>query len=125
NNCIYMLGASVSQPTQLVSTALVGNAFCYGQNGTIDLSTSGGIAPYTYNWSNTAQDTLISAPAGNYSVTVTDANNCQIVLNETIGEPTELTATTTVVPIACFGDLADVTINATGGTGNYTYAWSA
>lgn len=46
-------------------------------DGFIDLSISGGVLPYTYSWSNgsTTQD-IAQLPAGNYSVTVTDANQC-------------------------------------------------
>jgi PKD-like domain/SprB repeat len=63
-------------------------------NGTIDLTVSGGISGYTYDWSNNgAQDPdtdsqdLTSVEAGTYTVTVTDANGCTTTTSVTIYEP--------------------------------------
>lgn len=48
-----------------------------GNVGAIDISVSGGTAPYTYLWSNGATSQDISNLAnGSYTVTVTDAVNC-------------------------------------------------
>ncbi len=46
-------------------------------NGNITLTTSGGTAPFTYLWSNSATSKdLINVPSGSYTVTVTDVNGC-------------------------------------------------
>ena len=51
-------------------------------NGSILLNVSGGALPYTFLW-NTGQvsQNLNNLPAGNYSVTITDINNCQVTFN--------------------------------------------
>jgi len=58
-------------------TNSVVNTTCDLSNGSINLSVSGGVAPYTYLWGGgqTSQD-LASIPAGSYQVTVTGANGC-------------------------------------------------
>ena len=51
---------------------------CFGENdGSIDLTPIGGTTPYLYTWSNgeTSQD-ISNLEAGEYSVVVTDANQC-------------------------------------------------
>lgn len=65
--------------------------------GSIALEVTGGTAPYRYMW-NTAQTTshLESLCAGNYSVTVTDANNCisthSVFLEDSSHFPVEVVA---------------------------------
>ncbi len=53
--------------------------------GAISTYVNGGEPPYTYEWSNGETNASISNLApGNYSVTVTDANACQITLNDEV-----------------------------------------
>ncbi|MFC4818144.1 PKD domain-containing protein, partial [Flavobacterium sp. GCM10023249] len=65
-------------PSEIILSANITNLSCSGGNtGAIDLSVSGGTAPYTYLWSNgsTNQD-ISNLTAGSYTVTVKDALNC-------------------------------------------------
>ncbi len=80
-----------SQPTQVTCTTLpvpcppntpdiasqALPTLCGNATGSISLLVSGGTAPYTYLWSNQNPDEdQTNLPAGNYSVTVTDALGC-------------------------------------------------
>src|SRR5206468_5366504 len=101
---------------------------CFGNaTGSVDLTVSGGTAPYTYAWSNgaTTQD-LTGLTAGTYNVTVTDANGCTATASATLIQPAAaLTASTTQVNVQCFGNATgSVDLTVSGGTAPYTYAWS-
>ena len=123
-----MLESSVdiSEPDPLV-IILEGetNPSCYGgSDGLIDISVTGGTAPYSYVWSNgSAEQDAEGLSAGMYSVVVTDANGCIITSIEFELEdpdPIELTADVTDADCAGGSD-GEVTLTASGGDGDYTY----
>ncbi len=103
------------------------HVLCYGgSNGSITSVLNGGSMPFSYLWSN-GQTTanLVNIPAGNYSLTVTDANNCTATVSATVTEPTQVTAQVTTTPVS-EEDANDGTCTAVadGGTPPYTYLWS-
>ncbi len=84
--------------------------------------------PYEYNyiWSNAQKDTVeADMGAGDYIVTISDINNCQLVDTITINEPTPVMTAPAATDALCNGDAnGSMDATATGGTGPYTYAWS-
>ena len=98
-------------------------------DGSVTVSTTNGTPPYTYQWSNgattAAQQNL--AP-GDYSVTVTDATNCQSTAEVTVGAfvCNNFTMTLTGQAIACFGDQTGNIGSTISGnvTAPLTYSWS-
>lgn len=96
-----------------------------GSNGSITLTVSGGTAPLTFNWSNGDDTPNISGlPAGTYTVTVTDGNNCEAVTSATVGQPNPLTAAVTPANSLCGQDNGTAQAVAQGGAGPYTFNWS-
>ena len=67
----------VSSPTQLVVSFSTIDASCNQNDGAVTTLTSGGTSPYNYNWNTGSTSSSINnLPAGTYTVTVNDANNC-------------------------------------------------
>lgn len=78
NGCIYNISETVGSNNGGINvTANITNEDCSDADGEIDLTVSGGTAPYTYVWSNGATTALNdNLSSGSYTVTVTDANGC-------------------------------------------------
>ncbi|NBP30453.1 MAG: adhesin, partial [Flavobacteriia bacterium] len=77
NGCNASTSATVNEPAALTLTTSSTPASC-NPDGSVSVSVSGGTGSYTYAWApggaNTA--TVTGVAAGNYFVTVTDANGC-------------------------------------------------
>ena len=126
NGCTATESVTLTEPTLLSALATATNVSCNGGNdGTVDLSVTGGTAPYTYAWDNTATtEDMIGLTAGTYNVTVTDANGCTTTESVTLTEPTMLSALATATNVSCNGgNDGTVDLSVTGGTAPYTYAW--
>ncbi|MBZ4044599.1 T9SS type B sorting domain-containing protein, partial [Flavobacterium hibisci] len=127
----------VNTPSTPLANAVPTAVICNGEsNGTITVTASNGVAPYTFALSGTGANTSGDATgvytgliAGTtYSVVVTDAKGCaSAAVPVTITEPAALTANAVVTPFGC--DLTNnakdaiVTITAGGGTTDYTYSF--
>ncbi len=128
NNCMLSESIEIIEPTQInIIDSMVSYVSCYAySDGTINFSTIGGTAPYTYLWSSgqTSED-ILNLTAGIYSVTITDANNCQRIFTFEVLQPGFLQATSTIDEPSCFG-YADGTIftSVTGGTAPFSYLWN-
>lgn len=126
--CMTTATATINEPELLSSTAtIINHLSCVSvPDGSASVTAFGGTEPYTYLWDNgetTAEATALSA--GIHEVTVTDASACQSISSITLDAPPELLVTASIVTtIACGEDSNGVaTVNATGGTPDYTYLW--
>lgn len=127
NGCQATAQATITQPPQLVLSGSVTNVTCYGDDdGSINLSVTGGVAPYEYLWSNgAATEDLTALVPGRYKVTVTDANGCIKTLNFSVTQPAQLIASESHVLPLCYGDTnGSITLLVGGGVTPYTYAWT-
>lgn len=110
------------------ATAALQHISCFGEHtGSINLSPSGGMAPYTFNRSNGAlTEDLSGLNAGNYVVTVTDANGCTYSADFDLTEPTAaLAITSNVSQISCNGQVdGAINLDISGGTAPYSFNWS-
>lgn len=102
---------------------------CNSADGSITVSADGGNMPYQFKINTGAfglSSTFNNLNPGIYVITVRDANRCEKVLNVTLAEPSGLSATvTTTSNNQCLAPFnGSVTVTATGGSGNYQYAFN-
>ncbi|MCP2025945.1 hypothetical protein L1276_001085 [Flavobacterium sp. HSC-32F16] len=114
----------------LFATSTPTDVICHGEsNGTIALNIEGGISPYTVVWKdvNDTGKTVNPAqlPAGTYSYIITDQNGCTFPSpqNITINQKNAIAISSTgqKQPTSFSANNGEITINATSGTGSYTY----
>jgi gliding motility-associated-like protein len=96
-----------------------------GNNGAIDVTTSGGTPPYTFSWDNGATtEDISSLTAGSYIITITDATGCQFSDNIIIGTLPPIVVTLNNSGNEFCGQVnGSIDINVTGGSGSYGFAW--
>ncbi|MBW2962683.1 beta strand repeat-containing protein, partial [Mesonia aestuariivivens] len=127
NGCTATESVEVTEPAVLSASAVATNISCNGgNNGAVDLTVTGGTAPYTYAWNNTATtEDITGLTAATYSVTVTDSKGCTATSSITITEPAILTASAIATDVSCSGTSdGEIDLTVTGGTAPYTFDWS-
>lgn len=139
NSCTFDSTITIIDPEVFTYTVdNVSGISCYGANdGFISITASGGTQPYVVSWSgpdgySSTDEDITGLAAGDYSLTLTDANNCALyTTTETITEPPEIVITLDAVSdnngygVSCAGSsdgMIDVTIS--GGVGTLTPVWT-
>lgn len=129
NFCTKIESYTVSEPTLIVlSNDSLMNVSCNGgADGAAYFSATGGVSPYDFDWSTgDTTASVMGLVAGTYTVTLTDANACSVSASVSISQPAALAVTldSSVFPL-CNGDAnGGIYISVSGGTPNYTFAWS-
>ncbi|MBK7856837.1 MAG: SprB repeat-containing protein [Bacteroidetes bacterium] len=127
NSCPATATYNITQAPSMTDSALVITpATCGANNGALNLFVTGGNSPYSYLWSNGSTSlSQSSLAAGNYTLTVTDNKNCTFSKMFTVGTLSTLNSVPQIQNINCFGDnTGSITLNTTGGSGNYTFQWA-
>ncbi|MBX7095179.1 MAG: gliding motility-associated C-terminal domain-containing protein [Flavobacteriales bacterium] len=130
NGCTANDNVSISEPTPLSATTSFADASCNSVcDGTGTAFPSGGTAPFSYQWDDPANQTTQQASglcAGQYVVTVFDANGCTFIPAQiSIDEPDAILVSVSATSLNCFGDCnGTATANVSGGTAPYSYSWN-
>ena len=128
--CVGVGSAVVEDGIPLVLSLSHTNAQCgTTADGTATVTVSGGVPPYSYLWNDPAAQTSSTAgflAAGNYSVTVMDANGCTAVGNETVQAPMSAMIETSATDVNCAG-ASDGSVSVTvqnGDPATFSYLWN-
>jgi gliding motility-associated-like protein len=127
NGCSSVYNSYVNEPSQITANPVPQPASCYGlMDGQISAGVSGGTPGYEILWSNGDNgNNITSLPAGAYSFTVTDQNDCYASFTAGVSQPDSLFATTSFSSSICWGDSSGfITVTAYGGTSPYTWTWN-
>ncbi|MBO6659679.1 MAG: gliding motility-associated C-terminal domain-containing protein [Roseivirga sp.] len=137
--CQITTTVTIGEPErlQIVNVVPQGVSCFQDRNGVADLQVIGGTplpnGEYTFNWQSNGFQTSSTShvnsrlPAGDYVVSVTDANGCQAVASFTIDEPPLLEADLESLindPICPQASDGTAFIDAKGGTPDYQFYWS-
>jgi gliding motility-associated-like protein len=134
NNCIISRDFVLTQPPAVNLGMIVTKITCASSaldNGSIDLNVNGGVAPYTYLWSNGATSEDISnLTAGTYSLTVNYNNTCTASGSITLDNPPALTYDVSLsnfhgYEISCNGSSdGEIHLKPLTGEGPFIYSWT-
>ncbi|MDR2835983.1 MAG: gliding motility-associated C-terminal domain-containing protein [Bacteroidales bacterium] len=124
-NCSAVANFTITQPPKFTYATFSDSTKCYGSaDGYAAITPAGGTMPYSYLWYDGTTDSSINLPAGNYIVTVYDANHCKLTANFNIGQPVPLYSTPIENSTICYGQNVFLITETTGGTPPYDYHWS-
>ena len=125
NGCTSDTTVNLSNPGAPTVTFTSTDVSCNGGNDGVAIANpSGGISPYSYQWSTGDSVQIVSLlTSGTYIVTVTDANNCAATASVIISEPAAPVLTTTTVDPTCGNNDGQASISVTGTNSPYTYQW--
>ncbi|MDD2413098.1 MAG: gliding motility-associated C-terminal domain-containing protein, partial [Bacteroidales bacterium] len=128
NSCTVSMSYELVSPQPMVVTSNVTNISCNQANGEISILVNGGTPQYTYQWDaaamNATTPTISNLTNQDYSVTITDANQCTI--EKTIEVGRDIPPTLSLVEQineTCSDSNGQIAVEVTDGKPEYTYSW--
>ena len=108
-----------------LSLSVSDTVLCEGISIQISPDVTGGNDPYSYLWNTGATTSAITVSAeGDYFVEVTDSVNCKVSGSINVSNYATLTVNISTAPTGCSSTTTNITANASGGDGNYSYSWN-
>lgn len=123
--CHNTASTTVTLNPVLGATSSITHVSCNGgNNGSINITPTGGNGTYTYVWSNGATTHNISSLIpGTYTVTITDGAGCIYTTSATVTQPAVLSLSAPTITTSNGGYNGTIKVNPSGGTSPYTYSW--
>ena len=129
NSCVDTAILTITEPDVAleISTNITPES-CAGQgDGAIDITVSGGVGSYTYNWGNgliATQEDHTNLSAGDYPVTITDANGCTITSTVQVASNPAVEINNLQANFINQGADGSINLSASGGASPYSYTWT-
>tara|TARA_B100001173_G_scaffold290789_1_gene281666 strand:- start:979 stop:3222 length:2244 start_codon:yes stop_codon:yes gene_type:complete len=127
NGCVATFSTDLTQPEDLIIDIQKTDLNCYNSNdGTITVTPTGGVAPYSYTWSDNGNGNVRTGlRADTYTVTITDSNGCDEIRTVVIENAELFDVNPVVTPVSCFGaDDGSIEMNFVGGVSPITFEWN-
>jgi hypothetical protein len=135
--CEDILSIPIVSPPQLEAKIIgIEQISCYGgSDGSIQVSTAGGVAPYSFNWNtldeislqSSFNEDISSLSRGDYFLIVNDSNGCKDTTDIiTVVDPTPINIDIVDVRnVSCrFSQDGGIKVSASGGNEGFQYFWS-
>jgi len=142
NGCTNSNSFTLDEPEAIAVQETLTDLDCDPSNGLpsgqISVTASGGTSPYDFAWTgpngftsstdNAASDQISDLAAGDYTVVVTDANNCTTEATYTLSDPEPITVLAVTQDLSCHSLSGQpdglITVTPSGGTAPYNFNWS-
>ncbi|MCW3124564.1 MAG: C-terminal target protein [Bacteroidetes bacterium] len=126
HNCTTTKSTTVTQPAAISIQTSSTPASCGQNTGTATASASGGTGALSYAWPGSRTTPTISGlSAGNYTITVTDANNCTSAQGVNVISPAPFSLSNAINPVTCSGgNNGTASIIPSINPGTYSYSWT-
>ena len=127
NGCSTTVSGEVIGTADINTNITTTDVSCAGQDGSINLSITGGQAPYTINWDNNLGSTTnpTNLSVGTYSVTITDQSGCNHTDVVTVSGATNINVSAQTTNASCSnGNDGVIALSVSQGTAPYVYTWT-
>jgi hypothetical protein len=131
NNCSINTSLNIQQPAPVTGTAVTQSTKCYGSSdGSLTVSPTGGIAPFTYKLNTTtaytSATTFSALKAAVYVATIKDAKSCLGTTIATVPQPTVVSGSVIITNASCpSANNGSATVLPTGGVPPYTFRFGS
>jgi len=126
--CIFTIPFITNQPDQIQFSGAITNVTCNaGNDGAINItSTTGGTGAYQYSLDGItfqAGTSFTGLTAGTYYIHVIDANNCLVMQEFVVTQPTPVTQQNNLIHLTCYNNNTGVIqLDGFGGQGGFQYS---
>lgn len=125
-DCEHVESFELSNDAVINITPDIMHVSCFeGSDGEIFADVTGASPPFAFSWDNgLSSNSIVGLSAGEYTLTVTDAMDCQLITKYTITEPDPLAVVEEQTNTSSSGPTGSILLNILGGTPSYQVVWN-